>query len=193
MRWMDAAIGVLVGVVLAGIALWVASPPRGHPITLEPPPPTPTPAPLVVDVAGAVLRPGVYSLPRGSRVNDAVRAAGGFSPDADPDAVNLAAFLADGMRIYVPRRGAPTSSAMPLISTAASDSTPSAQLDINSATVEDLEALPGIGPTLAKRIVEYRAEHGPFHDLDELVNVKGIGSSLLAKLKPYLTVSGVKP
>ena len=146
-----------------------------------------------MDVAGAVVNPGVYSLPRGSRVNDAVRAAGGFSPDADPDAVNLAAFLADGMRIYVPRRGAPTPSAVAVISTASPNSTPSELLDINSATAEELEALPHIGPTLAERIIEYRQEHGPFHNVDELLNVKGIGSSLLAKLKPYLTVSGVKP
>ena len=190
MRWLDATIGVLVGVLLAGIALWVASPPRPHPIILEPPPPPPTPAPLVVDVAGAVNHPGVYALPRGSRVQDAVQAAGGFSPQADPDAVNLAAFIADGMRIYIPKRGVPTP--VPVSSSGAAPiSSPTALLDINTATAEELETVPHIGPTLAERIIEYRQEHGPFHQVDDLLAVKGIGKALLEKIKPYLTVSGV--
>ncbi len=192
MRWLDTAIGVLAGVLLAGIALWVASSPRGHPITLEPPPPTPTTAPIAVHVAGAVTKPGLYFLHPGSRVQDAINAAGGLAPDADTDAVNLAAVLADGMRIYVPRRSTATPP-RPLISTGMPPSTtPLASIDLNSADAQQLQSLPGIGPKLAQRIVEYRQKHGAFHQIDDLLKVKGIGESLLEKIKPYLTISGVQ-
>ncbi len=189
-RWVDEAIGVLVGVLLAGVALWIASPPRGEPITLLPPPPTPTQAPLVVDVVGAVRHPGVYTLPRGSRVRDAVAAAGGFLPAAVPEAVNLAAMLQDGVRIFVPAAHTPTPvvqvpTVVPLTTAGPEDAV--SRININTATAEELEALPRIGPTLAQRIIAYREAHGPFRKVDDLLNVKGIGPTLLETLRPHVT------
>ena len=188
-RWLDVALGVLAGVMLAGIALWVALPPRGEPIMLQPPPPTPTPQPLMVDVEGAVQHPGVYALQRGSRVRDAIRMAGGFRADAMPEAVNQAAMLTDGMWIYVPFVGTPTPHVLTPTPAPLGTMVPQqALININTATAEELEALPHIGPTLAQRIIDYRTEHGPFQSVDDLIKVKGIGATLLETLRPLVTV-----
>jgi len=188
-RWFDIALGILVGVFLAGAAIGVALPPRGNPINLQAPPPTNTPPPLIVDVEGAVMRPGTYALPHGSRVDDAIAAAGGFARHALTEAVNRAARVQDGMWIYVPFAGTPTPqfvtpTTVPLDKAVS----PSARVNINTATAEELEALPRIGPTLAQRIVDYRTEHGPFQRVDDLIQVKGIGTALLEILRPYVTV-----
>jgi len=133
-------------------------------------------AQVVVDVAGAVRRPGLYHLARDARVADAIAAAGGALPKAEVDAVNLAAPVADGVQVLVPRRGAAGGAA----GSAAASSGP---VDLNSATVEQLDALPGIGPSTAAKIVAYRQEHGPFRSLSELDAVPGIGAGRLAQLK----------
>jgi competence protein ComEA len=130
---------------------------------------------LVVDVAGAVRRPGLYRLAAGTRVDDALAAAGGTTARADIDAVNLAAPIADGEQIVVPARGAPGA--------VGAASSPSAPVDLNSATLEQLDTLPGIGPTTAAKIVAYRQEHGAFRSLAELDGVPGIGPSRIAQLK----------
>ncbi len=188
-RWIDLALGVLVGVVLSGVAVAVAAPPRGKPVTLLPPPPTSTPAPLVVDVAGAVQHPGVYALPRGSRVRDAIVAAGGFRADAAQEIVNQAARLTDGLWIYVPFRDTPTPyRATPTPAPLGTIISPEARVNLNTATAAELEALPRIGPALAQRIIDYRREHGAFQTVDDLLAVKGIGPALLATLRPYVTV-----
>ncbi len=188
-RWIDLALGILVGVVLSGIAVAVAAPPRGKPVTLLPPPPTPTPAPLVVDVAGAVQRPGVYALPQGSRVRDAIQAAGGFRSDAAAEVVNQAAMVTDGLWIYVPFRHTPTPYAVtPTPAPLGTAVSAAARVNINTASVAQLETLPHIGPALAQRIVDYRTAHGPFRTVDDLVAVKGIGATLLGMLRPYITV-----
>ena len=134
---------------------------------------------LVVDVVGDVRRPGLYKLPAGSRVDDAVNAAGGPTRKAQLDAVNLAAPIADGQQIVVPRSGADGVAAVP--SPAGSSS--SAPLDLNSATLEQLEALPGIGPVTAQKILDYRQQHGAFHAVTELEGVPGIGPAHMAQLK----------
>lgn len=131
-------------------------------------------AKLVVDVAGAVRRPGLYRLERGARVADAIAAAGGATRRANVDAVNLAAPLADGLQVVVPARGAVG---------AASGPSPTAPVDLNSASVEQLDALPGIGPSTAQKIVDYRQAHGAFHSLEELDAVPGIGAGRIAQLK----------
>jgi competence protein ComEA len=134
---------------------------------------------LVIDVAGAVRRPGLYDLRAGSRINDAIAAAGGVTAKAQLDAVNLAAPVADGEQVVVPGRGAVAAAASP----AAAGSSPTAPLDLNTATLEQLDSLPGIGPVTAQKILDYRQEHGPFHSVAELEGVPGIGAGRLAQLK----------
>jgi competence protein ComEA len=136
---------------------------------------------LVVDVAGEVRRPGLYRLRSGSRIDDAIAAAGGATGKAQLDTVNLAAPVADGEQIVVPRRGATAGSAA--ATPPAAGSSPSAPLDLNSATLEQLEALPGIGPVTAQKILDYRQQHGAFHSVDELQGVPGIGPAHMAQLK----------
>jgi competence protein ComEA len=151
------------------------------------------PSPIVVAVAGAVVAPGVYHLPGGGRVTDAVGLAGGLAPDADVDRLNLAAALRDGDRVYVPHRGEadPPAVVSPDGGTAAGDDTATthpAPIDINRASVEQLDALPGVGPSTAAAIVQYRDQHGPFRSLDDLGEVRGIGPAKLAQLRPLITL-----
>jgi len=136
---------------------------------------------LVVDVAGAVRRPGLYNLRAGSRINDAIAAAGGPTAKAQLAAVNLAAPVADGEQIVVPGRGAGGVAAA--ASSPAAGSSPSAPLDLNTATLEQLDSLPGIGPVTAQKIIDYRQAHGAFHSVAELEGVPGIGEGRLAQLK----------
>jgi competence protein ComEA len=136
---------------------------------------------LVIDVAGAVRRPGLYRLRSGSRIDDAIAAAGGATAEAQLDTVNLAAPVADGEQIVVPGRGATAGGAT--ATPPAAGSSPSAPLDLNSATLEQLEALPGIGPVTAQKILDYRQQHGAFHAVDELQGVPGIGPAHMAQLK----------
>ncbi|WP_371481584.1 helix-hairpin-helix domain-containing protein [Kitasatospora sp. NBC_00315] len=138
---------------------------------------------VVVDIAGRVRIPGLRELPGGSRVADALRAAGGALPDTDTTALNLARVLADGEQILV---GAPESG-IPLAPPGAAGPT-SGPVSLNRATPEQLDALPGVGPTLARRIITFRQAHGPFRSLDQLRQVSGIGERTLAEMKPLLTL-----
>ena len=122
-------------------------------------------------------RPGLHRLSAGGRVDDAIAAAGGATARADIAAVNLAAPLADGEQIVVPLRGAAAAASSSAAGAAG------APVDLNSATAEQLDTLPGIGPSTAAKIIAYRQEHGAFHSLDELDAVSGIGPSKLAELK----------
>jgi len=152
---------------------------------------TPLPAParaakpaaaklLVVDVAGAVRRPGLYRLRAGLRIDDAITAAGGATAKAQLDTVNLAAPIADGEQIVVPRRGAVGT---PAAGPPAVGSSPSAPLDLNSATAEQLDALPGVGPVTAQKILDYRQKHGAFSSLEELDAIPGIGPARIEQLR----------
>jgi competence protein ComEA len=144
-------------------------------------------------VAGAVARPGLYRLGGSPRVADAIDAAGGLTPAADLNAINLAAPVADGERVYVPRLGEPP----PPIATGGAGggggggtamSAGSGPLDLNAATAEQLDSLPGVGPSTAAAIVAYRQEHGRFRSVDELLEVRGIGQAKLGDLRPRVRV-----
>jgi competence protein ComEA len=139
-------------------------------------------AKVVVDVAGAVRRPGLHSLASGMRIADAVAAAGGATAKADLAAVNLAAPIADGEQIVVPAR-VPGGGAAAAGAVGGGPPSPTAPLDLNTATLEELDALPGIGPATAQKIIDYRQAHGSFRSVDELDAVPGIGQGRLAQLK----------
>ncbi|MCW2544208.1 MAG: competence protein ComEA [Frankiales bacterium] len=136
---------------------------------------------LVVDVAGKVRRPGLVRLPAGSRIDDALRAAGGLLPGAATGSLNLARKVADGEQVLVgvePAGG----------SASASGKGAGGLLDLNTATVQDFDSLPGIGPVLADRIVSWRTEHGRFASIDQLREVSGIGEAKYQSLKSKVTV-----
>ena len=166
------------------LAVNLARLPEAAPFTIASPPApfTPTPHPLRVDVAGAVASPGVYTLPPDSIVRDAVLAAGGATEEADLSLLNQAAPLADGVQVYVPRRGEatrPPVGSVPLATPGAG-----AKININTATPEELDTLPGIGTVLAQRIIEGR----PYETIEDILRVPGIGPAIFERLKERITV-----
>lgn len=179
--------GVLTGLLAAGLVLLLTAPPRGRPVELKPPP---TLGPLRVHVAGAVRQPGVYELPAGAIVLDAVEAAGGASPQARLDSINLAEPLQDGMRVFVPGLEASLASVQeaPAPERAEPATEALGPIDPNTATAAELERLPGIGPVLAQNIIDYREAHGPFTRAEDLLKVPGIGEAWLEQIRPYLAL-----
>ncbi|MGV3614342.1 MAG: helix-hairpin-helix domain-containing protein [Fimbriimonas sp.] len=187
---------------------------RPAPMTIRelPAPPIVAPSPplvpqttLVVHVAGAVKKPSVIEVKSGDRVHDAVRMAGGALAEADLDEINLAAKLEDGVQVYVPKRGEPDAPVAEIYaggsravsryssrpkggkrrSTRAA-TTPSGPVSLNTGSLAQLDTLPGIGPSTAQKILDYRHEHGGFSSIDELLAVPGIGSKKLEKMRKYL-------
>ena len=144
-----------------------------------------TATPVVVAVVGLVARPGLVTVPAGSRVADAVDAAGGLLPGTDPASVNLAALVTDGQQIAV---GVPGVVGSPPASPDGGGAGGGGLVDLNSATAQELDALPGIGPVLAQRIVAHRDEQGPFRSVDQLDDVPGIGPTIFAELAELVTV-----
>jgi competence protein ComEA len=140
----------------------------------------PTPR-LVVHVVGAVRRPGLYRLQDGSRIADAVRRAGGATRRADLSLVNLAAPVSDGSQVMVPRRAPPVAPGAP--PAGPGTSAPAGPLHLNTATVDQLDELPGVGPVTAQKIVDYRTEHGAFSSVDDLDAIPGIGPARLEQLR----------
>jgi len=138
---------------------------------------------VAVHVAGLVRRPGLVRLPAGSRVQDAIAAAGGVTSGGDLDAVNLARKLVDGEQVRVPRHGDPVPAPAP----GAAGPGPAVPVDLNTATVEQLDGLPGVGEVTANRIIAYRSAH-PFTSVDELLEVPGIGQRRFDQLKGLVTV-----
>lgn len=180
-------------VTVAGAGLWyVRSLPRPIEVRAEEQPgvagaaveATPSPMVLIVDVAGWVRRPGVYEFHEGDRVIDALEAAGGPRRGAALESLNLAAPLADGTQVLVPRRvegTTPGGGGVP-------GSTTSVKINVNTASATELEALPGVGEVIAQRIVDYRTQNGPFASVDDLVDVSGIGPTTLEGMRELVTV-----
>ena len=171
-------------VVAVVVAFRYAAPHGGGSSAVVGPPPVipvarPPSLPLTVDVVGAVARPGLYRLARGARIADAVRRAGGATRRADLEQVNLAAPLADGEQVVVPRRGAATA-AGPASPAAGSLTAP---VQLSTATAEQLDALPGIGPVTAQKIIAYREQHGAFSSVAALDAIPGIGPARIDQLK----------
>jgi competence protein ComEA len=184
-RLLLAAAGSLALILLAGRFVLGAGTTTVAP--LPPPPPqgagvTGLPAArVVVDVVGAVRRPGLYRLEQGTRIADAVARAGGATGKADLSMVNLAAPLADGEQVVVPKRGAPGAAAGAGAAGAGAAAT-TGPVHLSTATLEQLDSLPGIGPVTAQKILDYRAKHGAFTSVDELDAVPGIGPSRMDQL-----------
>jgi competence protein ComEA len=191
--WQSLAFGLVVGLLLAAAVFLVSMPPRGVPIVLSTPLP---PAPVTVFVDGAVQTPGLYTLPYTSRVNDAIIIAGGLLPSANTASLNLAARLKDGDKVMVPvikdtPIPKPTSTARLSATQLAFlwTPTPAFPINLNTATLAELQELPGIGEVKARSIITYRQEHGPFKLLDELLNVQGIGPGIFASIKDLISLA----
>jgi competence protein ComEA len=148
------------------------------------PPPSLAPADVVVQIAGAVVRPGVYHLPLGSRVGDLVAAAGGPIDGVDAAVLPLAAMVSDGQRVYLPKPGEPVSAAAGVSGSSAA----AGPVDLNSATAAQLDALPGIGPATAAAIVAYRDKNGRFKTIDGLLEIKGLGAAKVDALRELVRV-----
>jgi competence protein ComEA len=185
---LEIIIGIFIGLILAGLLYLTVRAPAGKPVELLP---TPTPEPIVVYVTGAVQRPGVYKIPRDSRLVDAIQQAGGFLEGADLTQVNLAEKVEDGAQIVIPGvKDFPTPQLIIGGSGILVTPTPPAGqlVNLNSASVELLDQLPGIGPTVAQKIVDYRKENGPFTRVDDLLKIPGIGPSTLDEIRGLVTV-----
>lgn len=179
-RVLVAALALLVALLLVGRHLARAGAPTEKPVAAQVEPISADSAPkLVVHVVGAVRRPGLYRLPDRSRIADAVTRAGGATRGADLSAVNLAAPVADGVQVVVPARAVPAKGGRG--EPASSD--PQGPVHLNTATLEELDALPGVGPVTAQKIVDYREQHGAFASIDELDAIPGIGPARLEQLR----------
>lgn len=186
--------GLVVVITAASLVAWG----RSAPTTVAPPSsaagptasalPEAAPAPAIhVHVAGAVVAPGLYVLPEGARVSDAVAAAGGPRRRALLDLLNLAQLLTDGMKVDVPRRGEGTDATGAVASSGeASDASP--LVSINSADQQTLEAIPGLGPVKAGAIVRYREEVGRFSALEQVMEVSGIGPATFEQMLPFISL-----
>jgi competence protein ComEA len=177
------ASGILLGLFLAALVWVVARNPTGEAVTLRP---VPTDKPLVVHITGAVPRPGVYALPRGARVQDVISAAGGFLAEAEKADINLAAPLEDGEKLDIPF----IEGASPVLATPEETVVVATTelININTASQAELESLPGIGPTSAQKIIEYREANGPFLNTEDIINVQGIGTGTYERIKDLITV-----
>lgn len=198
--WQVLLAGVLIGLLAAGLVLLISSPIKGHPIALSPPPsplptskpkPTATPTPIKVQIGGEIRQPGIYTIGEDARLEDLIDCAGGLTESADILRINLAAICFDGDYFYIPAvneiipetaRNAPQN--------LLGEPTPkfTYPLDLNQASQDELESLPGIGPEKADEIIAYRNEFGPFVSVDDLLNVEGIGPKTLESISQFLTI-----
>lgn len=187
-------LGILIGIGSVGVGQILFFQPEGEVIKLLP---THTPSPVVVYISGEVRKPGVYALPKGSRLIDLIRTAGGFKDSADPTLLDLASMLQDGENFRIPSAEEKFStsdfpelviSENGLANTNSFGDGSNEPININLANKSQLESLPGIGPTLAQRIIDYRMEYGDFYDIEELTSVSGISITLVNELAAFITV-----
>lgn len=175
--------GLFLGLIATGLLILFISGPRGAPVVLHPPP---TPGPIQVHVAGAVANPGVYDLPNGSIVREAIEQAGGTLDSAAIDWINLAATLSDNEQITVPVEiDSNDRASLPNPEDKTYDEDP---LNINTATAPEFEMLPGIGPSLAQKIIEHREKNGPFHKPEDIKQVSGIGPAKFEQIQDLICV-----
>ena len=167
--------GIFVGMLLTAIVWNTARPPRGEPVALRPPP---EPAPISVHITGAVIAPGVYEIHKDSRIADAINAAGGFLPVANQEDINLAALVEDGSKINIEKRTDYSSSG----------GGGSERVNINTASLDELDTLPGIGPVTAQAIIDHRLDNGRFQRIDEITDVTGIGSATYERIMDMISV-----
>lgn len=199
---------LFVGIILGGGTVTLTKRIQPAPINIQPPLPTPlpaptaTPGPLRVFVNGAVAAPAVYKLAPDAIVQQAIEQAGGFTLEADTAIINLALPLQDGMQIYVPTTAETAEQAPPIITTPVVRSegielepvgdtavaTDGEIVNINNATAAELDTLPGIGPSTAEKIVEYRDSNGPFATIDEIMSVSGIGPAKFEQIQTFISV-----
>ena len=177
--------GILFGLFVAALVWVVSRNPSGEAVTLRP---VPTEKPIIVHISGAVPRPGVYALPDGARVQDVISAAGGFLAEADKELINLARVLEDGEKLDIPY----TEGFSPVLPTPVQSiiipGDDEDLININTASSFELETLPGIGPAIAQRIIEYREANGPFLAIEDIVNVSGIGPGTYERIQDLITV-----
>ncbi|ASA95403.1 MULTISPECIES: helix-hairpin-helix domain-containing protein [Anoxybacillus] len=184
---------IYVGLIVIGAAIWIIQQQEDTPVQ-----PLPLEqveqeeqqeqqmeeqAPVIVDVKGAVKRAGVYEVAPESRIHDVIQLAGGLTDEADETKVNLAMKVHDEMVIYVPKKGEDI-----IVETTSQTGSSSGKININTATIEQLQTLQGIGPAKAAAIIAYREEHGSFQKVEDLLNVSGIGSKSLEKIKEQIVV-----
>ena len=176
-----------------GIVVLISRQSRPAPIYITPASPSPTaaatetPGPLTVFINGQVARPGVIELPEGSIIQDAIEASGGYTSQANGDVVNLAMLLSTGMHIYVPSVGEVGS--VPIVTNVSSNSdSVDNKVNINTATIEELEKLPGIGPVTAQKIIDYRQVNGLFQDIEALMNISGIGLGRFEQIRELVSL-----
>lgn len=180
--WLAIAYGIVCGLLGSGLILLVSRQPQGKAIQLAIPP---SPPPVVVHVAGAVVQPGIYTLPPGSRINDAILAAGGVTDSAITTYINLAALIEDGQQVLVPQKSSTT---LPDLNSNIRMGNESILVNINTASQGQLESLPEIGPVTAQRIIEYRETYGPFLAIEDIQKVEGIGIHTFEAIESLITV-----
>ncbi len=188
--WQQTLTGFLLGLVVVGAIILIASPQRGQSLTLVTVTPNLTPNPtstlslIRVHVTGSVNFPGVYSLPESARMDDAIQAAGGLKEGVDPEWFNLAAVLTDGQRLFIPA----SQEAFQSTENKSLSVSNTALININTASIAELDSLPGIGEVKAQAIFNYRQQNGLFTTLEDLLKVQGINSSLFEEIKSLVTL-----
>ncbi|NKQ34574.1 MAG: ComEA family DNA-binding protein [Chloroflexi bacterium] len=195
-------VGIFIGVIMGVGSMTLRKQVQPAPIVIVPPEPTATPEPtstpglIRVFVNGQVAEPAIYELPPGSLVEAAVEAAGGFAAGANTAVVNLAQPLSDGVQVYVPAEDENAPVPLTVVSqpntsplaASASGNTAVGLININTATIEELDSLPGVGPSTAQKIIEYRESNGSFAAIENIMDVTGIGEAKFEKIKDQITV-----